>query len=172
MIVLVILSMAWSSLTDGMRSSRVDALAAHVAQLGDIAPGVDMREHVAAAIIAETPRVSAELLLSIAWSESRFDPSVHTSRVCGPLQVNPTDLGRSHDAACEAWSVDLIEAYAAGADEIETMLHDPRVHGSLTRALAYRACGNAAFVADSACVRAKKSWPAWVLYRARKLGEP
>jgi hypothetical protein len=118
-------------------------------------------EHVVAAERASTARVSAELLLAIAYIESRFDPTAtsrvesgtrktghypgtspprnlvpHTSLYCGPLQT-----------LAGSWSEcvglrELPVAYAAGASEMETWLSDRRVHGDLNVALAGHGCGN------------------------------
>ncbi len=117
--------------------------------------------HAAAAATAENAQVPAELLLGIAFVESRFDPTAvsrvegqtrktgsyrttaapaqldpHASLFCGPLQ---TYAG--------SWSAcihlrELPAAYAAGAAELQQWLHDPRVRGSTVRALAGHGCGN------------------------------
>lgn len=168
----LLLASLWSDAATQLHDMRVDALSARVVTLGDIATSADVGQHVRAAIDVETAHVTAELLLSIAWSESRLDASARAGRVCGPLQVAPGDLGLDPDSACAAWQADLVDAYAAGVMEIEIMLRDARVHGALHLALAYRACGNAAFVPDSACARAKRTWPTWVTYRAKQLGAP
>lgn len=99
---------------------------------------------VSAALAVETRRVPAELLISIAWAESRFDPKVRTGRVCGVMQVNPADIDLPR-STCDAWDRDIAAGFAAGVAEIEQMLAEPRVHGDLHTALRYRACGNAAF---------------------------
>ena len=110
---------------------------------------------------AASPRVSAELLLAVAFVESRYDPTatsrmegasrrtghypslapphdldVHASLYCGPLQ---TFAGSWHD--CLALR-DLDRAYAAGVSELETWLEDRRVRGNVVRALAGHGCGN------------------------------
>jgi hypothetical protein len=117
--------------------------------------------HAAAASAAATPRVPAQLLLAIAFIESRFDvtatsrvegrtrrtgpyPSAtppaglaaHASLYCGPLQT----FAGSWPACLELRA--LPAAYAAGAAELEQWLRDRRVHGDLTLALAGHGCGN------------------------------
>lgn len=112
--------------------------------LPDVKPGL-IEPAVRAAIAQETEHVPAELLVSLAWSESRFEPGTETGHACGIEQVIPADLGYPR-AVCWLWENDLGQAMAAGAEEIETELRDPRVHGDLRVALLYRACGNRAFV--------------------------
>jgi len=120
---------------------------------------------VVGAVRAETPEYPAELLLAIAWGESRLDPTVRTGKVCGILQVNPVDIHRPH-SDCDAWSRDVGEGMRAGVVELEMLSADPRVRGNLWLTLLYRACGNAAF--DGTCQ--KTLWPNWVLNRARCMG--
>lgn len=126
---------------------------------------VDYRA-VSAALAVETRRVPAELLISIAWEESRFDPKVRTGRVCGVMQVNPADIDMPL-STCDAWGRDLAAGFAAGVAEIEQMLDEPRVHGDLHTALRYRACGNAAFI--GACSAAKERWVRSVELAARAI---
>ena len=121
----------------------------------------DAYENAAAAVEASTAHVQPELLLAIAFVESRFDvtatsrveghkrrtghyasttppPSLNTrmSMYCGPLQ---TFAGSWSE--CMAMR-DPHVAYAAGADELERWLRDKRVRGDITRALAGHGCGN------------------------------
>jgi len=125
-------------------------------------------EHVLPAVEAArryaTAAIPAELLVSIMWGESRFVPTVRKGRVCGVMQVNPSDIGRSR-TQCTDWDRDVAKAVEAGVHELETMLRDHRVKGDMRKALLYRACGNAAF--NGRC--RKTGWPGWVLERARKL---
>lgn len=118
-------------------------------------------DHATAAIAAATDEVTAELLLGIAFVESRFDPTAvswvergrrrggrfpsitapahidpHTSLYCGPLQT----FARSW-RACRGMR-DLRTAYAAGAAELGQWLRDRRVRGNTARALAGHGCGN------------------------------
>ena len=121
----------------------------------------DAYEHAGAALAASTERVQPELLLAVAFVESRFDPTA-TSRVvnghrttgrypsssppsgldtkatlfCGPLQTIATTWNE-----CLAMR-DVDHAYAAGAAELEKWLGDRRVHGDVKRALAGHGCGN------------------------------
>jgi hypothetical protein len=116
------------------------------------------RAVVAAAWRHATPAVPAALIVVLAWGESRFDGRARPA--CGPMQVYPRDLGLTGEAArdaCRAWARDADAGVRAGVREIEIMLADARVHGDLRQALAYRACGNAAFV-EGACH--KLAWDA------------
>jgi hypothetical protein len=140
-------------------------------------------DHAGAALAAATARVDAELLLGVAYVESRFDPTA-TSRVegvqrktgsypsveppsqldtraslyCGPLQ---TFAGSWHD--CVALR-DLRAAYAAGSRELEQWLSDRRVRGNVVLALAGHGCGNYG-VATGKC----NAYPARVLGAARRI---
>jgi hypothetical protein len=117
--------------------------------------------HVQAASAAATDQIPAELLLGIAFVESRFDATA-VSRVEGrkrrtgsyPRTTAPAQLDRSASLYCgplqtfaPSWSAcigmrDLFTAYAAGVAELRQWLRDPRVRGSTTRALAGHGCGN------------------------------
>ncbi len=117
--------------------------------------------HAAAAQAAATDHVSAELLLGIAFVESRFDPTA-TSRVEGqqrrtgryPSTAPPSGLNHRASLYCgplqtfaSSWSGcmamrDLSKAYAAGVAELEQWLADKRVRGEISRALAGHGCGN------------------------------
>lgn len=146
---------AWA---DRSSSLRENARSLPDVRAEDVDPAVD------AALAEETDRVPAELLIAIAWGESRLRPDVRTGHVCGIMQVNPTDLGLPR-SRCRAWELDRRLAFRAGVSEIEMMLRDRRVRGNIRRALLYRACGNRAF--DGTC--AKTKWPGWVLRRAERL---
>ena len=125
---------------------------------------LDAYAHATAANAHATARVSPELLLAIAYVESRYDATA-TSRVesgarrtgaypsttppadldpqplyCGPLQTYATSW-----AACIAMR-DLGAGYAAGDAELEQWLRDSRVRGDVARALAGHGCGNAGVV--------------------------
>ncbi len=146
----------------------------------------DAFAHAEAASRAATAHVDAELLLAIAFVESRFDPTAtsrveggkrrtghypstaapahldaHASLYCGPLQTFAGSW-----AECVALR-DLRTAYAAGADELEHWLRDKRVRGELTLALAGHGCGNHG-VATGKC----NSYPGRVLWIARTLHAP
>jgi hypothetical protein len=117
--------------------------------------------HVQAATAAASEEVTVELLLGIAFVESRFDPTA-VSRVVGktrrtgsyPTTTAPAGLDRNASLYCgplqtyaASWSScmamrELAAGYAAGAAEMRQWLHDRRVHGSTTRALAGHGCGN------------------------------
>lgn len=129
----------------------------------DVNPGL-VDPAVDAALAEETPEVPAELLLSLMWHETRLDPSVRTGAACGVLQVVPRDVGGT-SRSCLGWSKDLRSGVAAGVLEMQMMLWDRRVRGSLRRALAYRSCGNAAF--RGGC--GKQRWVESVLTVARSL---
>jgi len=118
-------------------------------------------DHAVAASRAESAQLPAELLLGIAFVESRFDPTA-VSRVEGRTRKTgsyrttaaPAQLDPRASLFCGplqtyagSWSAcirlrDLSAAYAAGASEIQQWLHDPRVHGSTVRALSGHGCGN------------------------------
>ena len=144
-------------------------------------------EHAQAALDASTDRVSPELLLAIAFVESRFDVTA-TSRVeggtrrmgrypsttpppnlslrslfCGPLQT----MARSW-SECMALR-DPHNAYAASVHELERWLNDRRVRGDVTRALAGYGCGNYG-VATGKC----NYYPQRVLWQNRRfeMGRP
>ena len=127
-------------------------------------PALDLQSayaHIQAAEAAATENVSAELLLGIAFVESRFDATA-TSRVEGrvrrtgsyPSTAAPAQLDRRASLYCgpmqtyaSSWAQcmtmrDLPTAYAAGAAELVAWLRDRRVRGDITRALAGHGCGN------------------------------
>jgi soluble lytic murein transglycosylase-like protein len=117
--------------------------------------------HVEAASAAASDEVPAELLLGVAFVESRFDPTA-VSRIEGGMRKTgsypptsaPARLDRRASLFCgplqtyaASWPAclrmrDLDTAYAAGATELRQWLHDPRVGGSTVRALAGHGCGN------------------------------
>jgi len=117
--------------------------------------------HVEAASAAATDQIPAELLLGIAFIESRFDPTA-VSRVEGGTRKTgrylptaaPARLDRQASLFCgplqtyaESWPAclrlrNLDAAYAAGVAELRRWLRDPRVQGNTTRALAGHGCGN------------------------------
>ncbi|MDB4958649.1 MAG: hypothetical protein JWO36_6218 [Myxococcales bacterium] len=122
---------------------------------------MDAYAHASAAIEASTGSVEPELLLAIAFVESRFDPTA-TSRVEGGKRKTghyagtapPESLDTRASLYCgplqtfaSTWTEclrlrQLSSAYSAGVSEIETWLRDRRVHGSVTKALAGHGCGN------------------------------
>jgi len=121
----------------------------------------DAYEHAEAAVDASTAHVQPELLLAIAFVESRFDVTA-TSRVEGRRRrtghyagtTPPANLNAKQSMYCGplqtfagSWNEcialrDPHAAYAAGADELEKWLRDRRVRGDITRALAGHGCGN------------------------------
>jgi len=121
----------------------------------------DAYDHAAAAVDASTAHVEPELLLAIAFVESRFDVTA-TSRVEGKRRRTghyasmnpPANLNAKQSMYCGplqtfagSWAEcislrDPHAAYAAGADELEHWLRDRRVRGDVTRALAGHGCGN------------------------------
>lgn len=147
---------------------------------------VDAYAHVAAAEDAATGQVSAEVLLAIAYTESRFDATA-TSRVEGKKRhtghyastTAPAQLNKYASLYCGplqtfAGSWDeclglraLPAAYRAGADELEKWLRDPRVHGDLALALAGHGCGNFGVI-----TRKCNAYPERVLWVARRLTVP
>jgi hypothetical protein len=121
----------------------------------------DSFDHAIAASQSATTRVQPELLLAIAFVESRFDATA-TSRVEGgtrhtghyPSTAPPPNLVEKTSLYCGAlqtfagsWRECLAlralpNAYAAGASELEQWLRDRRVGGDVVRALAGHGCGN------------------------------
>jgi hypothetical protein len=148
---------------------------------------IDAALHVRAAMAASTDNVKPEVLLAIAYVESRYDP-LALSRIegnrrvlghyasdepprrlnkkgslyCGPLQT----YAKSWDE-CLSQRNNLDVAYAASARELERWLKDRRVRGDLTRALYGYGCGNYG-VLTGKCNR----YPARVLWQARRLSSP
>lgn len=146
-------------------------------------PMNDVFEHVAAAHAAATDRVSPELLLGIAFIESRYVPSAvsrvergrrrtgrydamtppagwdsRTSLFCGPLQT----YAESWERCLEMRQLDV--AYAAAVDELERWLRDKRVRGNIRLALAGHGCGNHG-VTTGRC----NGYPARVLHQERRI---
>jgi hypothetical protein len=140
-------------------------------------------DHAAAAAAAETDQVAAELLLGVAFVESRFDPTAvsrvegHTRRTGSYRTTDaPAQLDRRASLFCGplqtyagSWSAcvrmrELPAAYAAGAAELQQWLRDPRVRGSTVRALAGHGCGNFG-VTTGRC----NGYPERVLDMARRL---
>jgi hypothetical protein len=145
---------------------------------------IDALAHVHAAAAASTDEVPTELLLGMAFVESQFDPhwvsrvegrqrkygrylattppkrlAKNAALYCGVLQTQAT----SWDACLS--QRDIIVAYRAGAAELTSWLHDKRVRGDLSRALAGYGCGNHG-VRTGKCNR----YPSRVLYQSRRLG--
>ena len=125
--------------------------------LPDVLP-IDADEAVDAALAVETAQIPAELLIAIAWGESRFVPTTVTGKACGPMQTISTSL-----AGCLAMQAPIV-GFGAGVAELTAWLRLSR--GDLRLALAGYACGMSAF--SGTCH--KMAWPGWVLYRARRLG--
>lgn len=139
--------------------------------------------HVHAASSASTEHVSAELLLAMAYVESRYDETAvsrveGTKRVVGsyPSTTPPKNLRKGASLYCgplqtfaKNWDEcmkqrDLKVAYATAAKELEHWLRDRRVRGDMTRALAGYGCGNHG-VKTGKCNR----YPGRVLWQARRL---
>jgi hypothetical protein len=133
--------------------------------------------------MAANDKVSAELLLAMAFVESRFDvqalsrvegkrrrgghwPSTEppkrlrkgASLYCGPLQT----FAASWDECLS--QRDLSVAYLAGAKEVGSWLKDRRVRGDMTRALAGYGCGNRG-VRTGKCNR----YPGRVLWQKKRI---
>lgn len=144
---------------------------------------VDVFEHARAATDAATPQISAELLLAMAFVESRFDPlgvsrveghkrrlgrypstvpprrwRKGTSLYCGPLQT----FAATWDDCMKQRDLDV--AYTTAVTEIGHWLRDRRVRGDMTRALAGYGCGNRG-VRTGKCNR----YPGRVLWQAKRL---
>jgi hypothetical protein len=153
-------------------------------QLLQVVPAIDFDhalDHASAAVDAAEPGAPAELLLAIAYVESRYDPTA-TSRIegavrrtgsypsttpprnlrgtlyCGPLQTFAPSW-----KACIGMR-ELANGYAAGVSELKQWFHDPRVRGNVTRALLGHGCGNSG-LATGEC----NGYPARVLGFMRRL---
>jgi hypothetical protein len=149
--------------------------------------------HIEAANAAATEQISVELLLGIAYIESRFDPTALSriegtarrtgrypsttpparlnkrgSMFCGPLQTHATSWSR-----CLAMR-DLKTGYAAAVEELQQWLRDRRVRGSVPRALAGHGCGNVGVLARGAVTRSCNGYPGRVLAMERqfRIGTP
>ena len=142
--------------------------------------------HVEAAEAAATDQISSELLLGIAFVESRYDPTAvsrveRNTRRTGryPSTAAPAQLNRRASLFCgplqtyaPSWAAcmdmrNLKVAYAAGVAELEHWLRDRRVRGSISRALAGHGCGNRG-VLTGAC----NGYPNRVLAMQRQLSTP
>jgi hypothetical protein len=142
--------------------------------------------HVEAAEAAATDQIPSELLLGIAFVESRYDATAvsrveRQSRKTGhyPSTTAPAQLDLRASLFCgplqtyaASWSAcmgmrNLKVAYAAGAAEIDRWLRDRRVRGSVARALAGHGCGNRG-VLTGAC----NGYPGRVMAMERQLSRP
>jgi len=143
----------------------------------------DAFAHAKAATDAATPKISAELLLAMAFVESRYDTQA-VSRVEGkrrrvghwPSNEPPKRLRKGASLYCGPlqtfaanWDEclaqrDLGVAYSTGAKEVTRWLRDRRVRGEMTRALAGYGCGNRG-VRTGKCNR----YPGRVLWQAKRL---
>lgn len=156
-------------------------LALRLAQVVPALPYDVAYAHADAAVEAERPAVPAEVLLAIAYVESRFDATA-TSRVegrvrrtgsypsrtppralrgslyCGPLQTYAASWTQ-----CLAMR-ELPRAYGAAVTELAQWTRDRRVRGNLGRALLGHGCGNVG-LRTGAC----NGYPARVLGVARRL---
>ncbi len=145
----------------------------------------DAYEHASAAIAAATPTVGVELLLAIAFVESRYNPTWVSRVVDGKRKTGrhpsttPPRVDRKASLFCGAlqtyartWEAclelrDSRLAYAAGVAEIQAWLRDGRVRGDIKRALAGHGCGNHG-VTTGRCNR----YPDRVLATQRRLFGP
>lgn len=143
---------------------------------------IDSIAHVHAAMAAATDQVPAELLLGMAYVESRFNRFALSRierghRVMGvwPSREPPRYLTKNTSMFCGVtqtrafkWDVclerrNLDVAYSMAASELGNWLRDRRVRGNLDVALAGYACGNHG-VKTGKCNR----YPARVKYQARR----
>jgi hypothetical protein len=144
-------------------------------------------EHASAACeAAEARDLQPELLLAVAYVESRFNPTavsrvvggrrqlgaypslqapagldVRAGLFCGPLQT----YAKSWEQCTNLRSLD--EGYAAGAFELTRWLRDKRVRGNISRALAGHGCGYFG-VESGRC----NNYPARVLSIVRRIRAP
>lgn len=153
-----LISVLFGLFLDGESLDRAIELHRRASELPDVRAEL-IAPTVAAALTAETPEFPAELLIAIAWGESRFEPGAHTGRACGPMQT----IARTGD--CERWR-DPFAGFQAGVDELTQWSRDRRTHHELRLILGAYACGNSIF--DGTCTKTR--WPSWVLARAKRLG--
>lgn len=122
---------------------------------GRMPTGQSALQHVMAADLASSPRIPVEVILGVAWVESRMDPTA-TSRVesgrratgswpwTHPAGDGPRFCGVMQAMAGREWSRclamrDIESGYRAGADEIASWLKIS--HGNLGAALRGHGCG-------------------------------
>lgn len=162
------------------------ALAMRLSATTPIEPEVAMA-HVQAAVAASTDLVSAELLLAMAFLESRFESHV-VSRIEGKRRVHgrytsttpPKGMSKKGSMYCGplqtralTWDdcleqrTNLVLAYSAGARELTNWIRDRYVGGDITRALAGYGCGYHG-VRTGKCNR----YPNRVLWQARQFSAP
>lgn len=153
-----LISLLFGLFLDGESLDRAIELHRRASELPDVRAEL-IAPTVAAALTAETAEFPAELLVAIAWGESRFEPTAHTGRACGPMQT----IGKRAD--CARWA-DPFEGFKAGVNELRTWSRDRRTHRELRLILGGYSCGYAAF--NGTCTKTR--WPSWVLARAHKLG--
>jgi hypothetical protein len=116
----------------------------------------DRIDHVVAVAIDDaTPEITAGLIVTLCWAESRCLPKTHDNTGCGVLQVDPKDMDEPA-SMCAVYADSIESGIAIGVREIERLLADRRVHHNLRLALQYRACGNVAF--DGTCRQVKIKW--------------
>lgn len=102
----VILAAALASPAD-----RISTLTAGVLDEAPWLEEAEALEHVEAAIAHETDDIPAELMLAIAWRESRYDRTARPD--CGVMQVTKKNLGSAQ--ACRAARASAAGGYQAGA---------------------------------------------------------
>jgi hypothetical protein len=110
---------------------------------------------VGVALEVATPEITAGLIVTLCWAESRCLPKTHDHTGCGVLQVDPKDMDEPA-TMCAVYADSIESGIAIGVRELERLLADRRVHHNLRLALQYRACGNVAF--DGTCSEAKLRW--------------
>ncbi len=127
----------------------------------------DVVSSIDGALECETKRFPAEILLSIAWGESRFISKTVTGVACGPMQTIARDSHGVFDRAlCQSLTTPTI-GYCEGVHELEAWEADAWTHGELNLVLLGYAAGYGGFTNPH---NPKRAWPAWVLGRARQLG--
>lgn len=157
MITLFVVLFALGSPHISVEESRFLTVTKQAAELPDHRPELILPNAIAA-FANETDEYPSELLLALAWGESRFEPNAGNRIYCGVMQTART----ASPLACD----DAYSGYRAGVDELRELASDRRTHGDLELVLLYRACGNAAF--DGTCT--KHAWVRSALRRARRLG--
>jgi hypothetical protein len=173
-------------LLDTARMTAIWTLLEHLAlaaRLTGAVPALDPElaaAHVAAAHAAATDEIRPELLLAMAYVESRYSPYALSRMVDGerrtgnwtPSRPPPFDRGTSLfcgplQTRALSWKQclshrDLTVAYHTSVRELTVWLRDRRVRGNIAKALAGYGCGNHG-VTTGRCNR----YPERVLRRAR-----
>lgn len=156
---------------------RIDTLAAGIQREAPWVDEATALEHAEAAIAHERPDLPAELMLAIAWRESKYDPTARPD--CGVMQVTRKNLGGSR-AACAAARADAAAGYQVGADAFGRWVD--QCQGDRKRRVSVLRCALNGYAEGTAagrrgwgvkgCKRARCDRAAGPLARARRIAAP